>query len=273
MRMSIDHRTRYSFSQPQARVVQLLRMTPQNCASQTVTDWTINVNCDARLRDGQDGYGNVTTMLYIDGPISAVEIMVRGEVLTEDRKGLLHGVGETLPPAFFLRSSKLTQADDSIRSLARSFVLAQPNPQNWAKQLMVAIYERIEVRVGRTPKSRTAIDTLEEGWGSVRDKTQLLIALARAADLPARFVSGHCLDGINARGHKSAYCWAEIYVEGQGWIGFDPSTGQCPGESYVRVAVGLDASDATPLSGTRTGGGIEEMDVEVRVKHGQSSQQ
>jgi hypothetical protein len=41
----------------------------------------------------------------------------------------------------------------------------------------------------------------------------------------------------------------------------------------VRVAIGLDASDATPLSGTRTGGGIEELDVDVRVALGQSQTQ
>ena len=74
MRLSIDHHTRYRFSQPQARVVQLLRITPSDFAGQTVLDWRIDVDCDARLRTGLDGYGTPTTMLYIDGPIEALEL-------------------------------------------------------------------------------------------------------------------------------------------------------------------------------------------------------
>jgi len=59
-------------------------------------------------------------------------------------------------------------------------------------------------------------------------------------------------------------------IIGPNWIGFDPSMGRSPGKTYVRVAVGLDAGDSTPLSGTRRGGGIEELDAEVRVAMSQT---
>jgi transglutaminase-like putative cysteine protease len=98
-----------------------------------------------------------------------------------------------------------------------------------------------------------------------------LISAARAGGYPARLVSGHCLDGPNAANHSSAHCWAELYVEGVGWISLDPSTNRIPRDSYVRVAIGLDASDSTPLSGTRRGGGIEVLDVDVRVAMNQSA--
>ena len=105
MRLSIDHRTRYSFSQPQARVVQLLRMTPQDDGAQSVINWSIDVDCDARLSKGRDGYGNITTMLYVDGPVDHVEIMVRGEVATDAHAGLVTGTLETLPPVLFQRQT------------------------------------------------------------------------------------------------------------------------------------------------------------------------
>jgi transglutaminase-like putative cysteine protease len=265
MRLSIDHRTRYSFSEPQARVVQLLRMTPLDYAAQTIIDWNLDVNCDARLREGRDGYGNVTTMLYVDGPVEAVELIVRGEVLTDDRGGLVTGVSETLPPSFFLRQTPLTVPDAAIEALSAQLARSVNDPMSGAGIMAMTLFQRIETRAGRTPKSRTAAQTLTEGWGSGRDRAHLLVALARAANLPARFVSGHCLDWVKPGGHKSAHCWAEIY-DGTNWVSFDPSTGLHTGESYIRVAIGLDASDATPLSGTRTGGGIEELDVDVRVE-------
>ncbi len=272
MRLNIDHRTRYSFSEPQNRVVQLLRMTPQDFGAQTVIDWTISVNCDARMREGRDGYGNITTMLYVDGPIDAVEIIVRGEVLTDDRGGLVVGVPETLPEIFYLRDTPLTQADGAIVALAHALVRTAAKAE-LPNCLVTDIFSRIAHQSGRTPKSRTAAQTLAQGSGGVRDKAHLLLSVARAAGLPARLISGHCLDGLAAVGHKSAHCWVEIFVEGTGWVGFDASTGLPVGESYVRVAIGLDASDATPLSGTRRGGGIEELDVDVRVALSQPAEQ
>lgn len=273
MRLSIDHRTRYSFSEPQLRVVQLLRMTPLDFSAQTITDWSIDINCDARLREGRDGYGNLTTMLYIDGPVEAVELDVRGEVLTEDHGGLVSGVPETLPANFFRRSTPLTQADETIEALAHKLTRNLTNDQAKGLSLAQFVFENIIPLEGVSPKTRTAAQTLGQAQGIGRDRTHLLLALAHASGLPARFVSGHCLNDHKPDSHRSAHCWTELHIEGIGWMAFDPSTGFNVTESYVRVAIGLDAGDATPLSGTRKGGGMEEMNVDVRVAlsgaHGQ----
>ena len=265
MRLTIDHHTRYQFSEPQTRVVQLLRMTPADCAGQTVAEWRIDVDCDARLRDGRDGYGNITTMLYVDGPISAIELAVRGEVLTDDAAGHIGGCAETLPPLFFTRTTPLTQHDAAISALAAMAVGDGARGVDQAAALMTAVHDMIVPQPGRTEKSTTAAEALANGRGSVRDCAHVLIAAARVAGYPARLVSGHCLDGPNAASHSSAHCWAELYVADIGWISLDPSTNRTPRETYVRVAIGLDASDSTPLSGTRRGGGIEVLDVDVRV--------
>ena len=144
MRLSIDHRTRYSFSEPQARVVQQLRMTPLDFGAQTIIDWNLDVNCDARLREGRDGYGNVTTMLYVDGPVEAVELIVRGEVLTDDRGGLVSGVCETLPPLFYLRQTPLTGADPAITALSEKLVRAMPDTAERAGLMAMTLFQTIE---------------------------------------------------------------------------------------------------------------------------------
>ena len=69
MRITIDHRTHYRFSQPQGRIVQMLRLTPGDTQDQTVVNWHVGVDCDARLRPATDGFGNAITMLYAEGPI------------------------------------------------------------------------------------------------------------------------------------------------------------------------------------------------------------
>jgi transglutaminase-like putative cysteine protease len=264
MHLTVDHHTRYTFSEAQTRVVQLLRMSPVDDDAQMVLGWSIDVDCDARLREGRDGYGNRITMLYVDGPVTAVDLTVRGEVQTGPR-GPLAGIAETLPSGFYRRTTGLTPDSAILDDFARSVIGSIADPARQAQLLSLAIFERMRLVRERTPKMRTAEDTLAQGYGNARDVTQLLIAAARAAGFPARFVSGHFLDAARAGNHKSAHCWVEVFVDGTGWLGFDPSNGGEPDDRYIRVAIGLDASDATPIAGTRRGGGIEALDVDVRV--------
>ena len=82
-----------------------------------------------------------------------------------------------------------------------------------------------------------------------------LIALAHAAGLPARYVTGYLLTGDDAEAGEAAHAWAEIYVDGLGWIGFDPANRCCPDERYIRLGSGRDAREAAPIRGVSRGGG------------------
>jgi len=263
MRLAIDHHSNYTFSEPQARVVQLLRVTPGDFAAQTVIDWRIDVDCDARLRHGSDGFGNATTMLYIDGPIETLEMTVRGEVLTEDQAGVVCGAHEPLPPLFFTRTTPATEPCDATLALARSVRGSDPLERIHALNTMIGGAMRITP--GRGPVGRTPGQILESGSGTTRDAAHLLVTVARASGCPARVVSGHSLHGPDCGYRRSAHYWAEVHIGRLGWVALDPASGCSPDESFVRVAVGLDASDATPVSGTRKGGGVEELDVAVRI--------
>lgn len=262
MRLAIDHHSEYRFSQPQDRVVQLLRATPSDYGAQTVIEWAIDVDCDARLRTGRDGYGNVTTMLYVDGPVERLALTVRGQVLTEDMAGIVRGVAEPLPPLFFTRPTSITCPEDAVRALAAT--IAEADPLARAHQLSQRVGETIRIDGGRTP-TMPAEKVLERGHGSVRDAAHLLVAIGHAAGYPARMVAGHSIHGPDSGARQSAHYWAELHIVGLGWIGLDPCSGFSPDESYVRVAVGRDGAEVAPVSGTRRGGGIEELDVAVRV--------
>ena len=63
MRLAVHYTTSYSYSEPVRRVVQLMRVTPASFDGQNVVDWRIDVDCDAKLREGRDGYGNILHML------------------------------------------------------------------------------------------------------------------------------------------------------------------------------------------------------------------
>ena len=262
MRLSIDHHTTYTFTEPQARLVQLLRMTPSNSHDQTVADWHIAVDCDARMSDGTDGFGNVTTMLYVEGPVERIDISVTGEVVTSNAAGILHGSQEMLPERIFLRTTPTTLADAEIAAFARA---ASDGAADLAAlhRLNVAVGERFAIAKGRPEPGLTAAEAFTRERVTVRDLAQILVAGARVLGVPARYVTGYCdLGG----GHRpTPHGWAELWLPDYGWIGFDPALKLSPEEGHVRVAVALDALGASPVAGSRWGEGDERLEVDVQV--------
>ncbi|WP_157215659.1 transglutaminase family protein [Flavisphingomonas formosensis] len=273
MRLYVHHLTEYRFSEPQARLVQLLRLTPESFIGQNVVDWRIDVDCNARLRSGRDGYGNETTMLYVDGPIDRISITVNGSVLTENKAGMVQGATETLPPLLYMQSTRLTTADEAIIDFARGIEAEGNDALDRMHLLMGALHERLTFDPGRRDATRTAIETFSESHGVCQDFAHVFVAAARAIGIPARYVSGHFYRDDGAALQEAAHAWAEAHIPDYGWIAFDASHDHCPDDRYIRVAIGLDYRDAAPLSGSRIGGGVEELDVGVRVGLSQSQTQ
>jgi len=263
MRLFVSHRSEYSFTEPQARLVQLLRLTPGSHAGQSVVSWSIDVDRDARLKPGRDGYGNETTMLYVDGPIDRIAISVSGEVLTEDRAGVIGAAPEPLPPLYFLQPTALTHVDRAIADYVASLKLPTDSLAG-AHTLAEAIHDHLVLEEPHIAGDHSAATVFAERRADAQGAAHLLIAAARAARYPARYVAGHLYRPYEAEAH-AAHGWVELHVDGYGWIGFDPHEGRCPTESYVRVAIGLDHAQAAPISGARIGGGGEALNVDVHV--------
>lgn len=262
MRLTIDHRTTYRFTAPQGRVVQLLRMTPPNTHDQTVADWHIAVDCDARVRDHRDGFGNRTTMLYAEGPLDRVEIAVTGEVVTTHSSGVLHGAFEPLPPRVFLRTTPATLADGAIREFAAAR-WEEAAPLDSLHRLNRALHERFDAARGRPEPGLSAADAFTGTELTSRDLAQIFVAAARAMGVPARYVTGYC--DLHDDHRPTPHGWADAHVEGIGWVGFDPTLGLSPEDHHVRVAVALDAAGSSPVAGSRLGEGRECLDVDVSV--------
>lgn len=273
MRLDIHHSTRYAYSEPQRRLVQLLRMTPTSFAAQHVVDWHIDVDCDARLKRHTDGYGNVMTMLYIDGPVEAIEIEVSGEVLTDDRSGMIEDAPEPLPPEAFRRATGLTRADEAIRTFAKDVREAEADPLKRMHLLMSRLLNEIAFEPTLDAVERDAATAFGASKGVCQDHSHIFCAAARSMGIPARYISGHLYRRDGADLQEASHAWAEAFLPDIGWVGFDPANGISPDDAYVRLACGLDYRDAAPVAGQRLGGGDEAMSVEVRVTQAQAGQQ
>ncbi len=271
MRLSIDHTSVYTYQEPVRRVVELLKMAPTSFPGQTVLDWRVDVDCDARVREGRDGYGNITHMLYVDQPIQRLAITVSGRVLTEDRAGIVSGVPCDLPPAVFLRPTELTSSGASLADLADR-ASGTGAALDRLHRLNQEIHRTMVFDPGSTSADTDAEQAFQAGHGVCQDFAHIFIAAARRLGFPARYISGHLFRRDGAAIQEAAHAWAEAWVDMLGWVAFDPTNGICTDDAYVRVACGLDYREASPIAGTRSGGGLEKLDVEVQVRGMRSPQ-
>ncbi|HEV2816501.1 MAG TPA: transglutaminase family protein [Allosphingosinicella sp.] len=273
MQLSIRHVTTYGYARPASGVIQLLRATPLSFAGQTVLDWRIDVDVDARLREARDGYGNVTHMLYVDKPVSRLSVSVNGRVLTEDRAGVVSGLPYDLPPQVFRRPTPLTEAGPAIVALSRTLASGPDPALGRLHNLNARLYEAMRFDTEATAADTSAEQACAAGHGVCQDFAHMFIAVARQLGIPARYISGHLFRRDGAHVQEAAHAWAEAWVGDLGWVAFDPANGISADDAYVRVACGLDYRDAAPVAGARSGGGAEELTVEVAVNETQAQAQ
>lgn len=274
MQLAVRYTTRYDYALPAMRVVQLLRVTPTSFAGQTLLDWRIDVDSDARLREHRDGYGNIVHMLYVDHPVDSLEVQVTGRALVEDRAGIVAGVPGDLPPGVFLRPTRLTEVGGSLSTLAHALAKHDHGPLEMLHHLNERLHLRMRFDTEATGVGTTAEEAFEAGNGVCQDLAHIFIAVARCLDIPARYVSGHLFRRDGAAVQPATHAWAEGWVPDLGWVAFDPTHGVSADDAYVRVACGLDYRDAAPFSGSVAGGGRQEMAVRVEVREvGRQQQQ
>jgi transglutaminase-like putative cysteine protease len=268
MRISIGHVSRYNYSEPTKYSILALRLTPQSFQGQRVIEWRVSAPGIDGAKPFRDAFGNIAHLASCSEDHSESLIIAKGVVETEDNAGIVRGIADPVPLRVYRRTTPRTIADDDIRALCKESG-ARPEIRGM-HNLMHAIRDAIDFRVGATDAHTTAAEALKEGKGVCQDHAHVFIAAARALDLPARYVTGYLLTDEHPA--DANHAWAEVWLEGLGWVGFDAANRVCPTDKYVRLATGLDAASAAPIRGSRRGIANEELDVIVEVQQ-QSSQQ
>lgn len=265
MLLKIEHKTHYAYSEVVDYTIQQLRLTPQNAHGQRLLHWDVRVN--GNLHTFEDAHGNVTQTLVIDSPHQEVSIIAFGEVETNVVET---AILETIPLPIYLRQTPLTQPDSAVKAFASTFAKQTKNAE-LILFMMKKIMEKIAYVKGSSEVKTTAAQAFALGEGVCQDQTHVLLACCREIGIPARYVSGYLFTD-DARQMES-HAWADIWLEGLGWQSFDVLNQCKTNGKHVRLAVGLDYREASPVSGMRVGGGDEAMKVSVQVEQIQQQSQ
>jgi transglutaminase-like putative cysteine protease len=136
------------------------------------------------------------------------------------------------------------------------------------RRLQRAIYDSFEYESGITEVHSPIEHALRERRGVCQDFAHIMIAIARAWGVPARYVSGYMYHrGSKDRSKSDAtHAWVEAYLPSLGWLGFDPTNNIPAGERHVRAAVGRDYADVPPTRGTFKGAADSELSIAVAIE-------
>jgi transglutaminase-like putative cysteine protease len=275
MRISIRHEIIQTFSPPARSAIQMLRLRPRDCDSQHIAAWNVDVDIDCRMKEGEDAFGNLVQTLDAEGPLSKLTIVARGEIDTFDTAGVLHGEPERFSTDVFLRDTDLTTPDPDLREFARATVKGAKSALDRPHFLMRTLHERLTFEENIAPATRTAAEAFKLEKVDSRDVAHIFIAAARTVGVPARFVSGYLAPEKDAEAAttQALHAWAEAYVEGLGWIGFDPTICLCMYDGHVRLACGLDYLGAAPLRVSPLHGDTRTISITVTAGQAQSQRQ
>ncbi|SFR45871.1 Transglutaminase-like enzyme, putative cysteine protease [Robiginitalea myxolifaciens] len=128
------------------------------------------------------------------------------------------------------------------------------------------VYEYLYYTPGVTDVDTSLEEVLGLNKGVCQDFAHLFIALARNKGIPARYVSGYLHQGKGYFGDAQMHAWAEAWVPGIGWIGFDPTNNILAASNHIKVAHGRDYDDCAPLKGIVFGEGENTSQHAVAVQ-------
>lgn len=264
MRLKINHTTRYSYDEPVTYGLQQIRLTPSDNSQQRVLDWNVDIEGGHMELSFFDQHQNLTLLAQVEAGQSEVVVVAKGEVETTDTAGVLGKFYGIAPLWHFTQTTPRTEAGKSVRKLAK-IIGSSDNALNDLHSLSREILAIAPYNRSSTFVDTTAEQALVAGGGVCQDHAQIFISAARHCGIPARYVSGYLM--MNGQvDQEASHAWAEAHVDGIGWVGFDVSNRISPDERYVRLATGLDSSDASPIRGMRQGASAEAMMVSLQVQ-------
>jgi transglutaminase-like putative cysteine protease len=256
MKLEIVHSTNYRYSGPIAETVMEVRLQPMDGNGQRCLQFDLVVSSGIVPRSYQDGYGNNVHYFNLVRPHTRLNVTSRSVVET----GLVveSDPGEELVYDF-LRFRSPVKDVDGVRELAARHPIADhrsgPDVERALDELTLTISRDFAYDRAVTDVYSSVDEVLALRAGVCQDFAHLFLAVARAMGVPARYVSGYIHAAGGAGAASASHAWAEGWVPGRGWVGFDATH-----------PVRRDYSDAAPTRGIYVGSATGTMIVSVKTR-------
>lgn len=281
----IKHITKYNYSNTVIDGATLTRLHPINDDYQKVASHLIYVTNNPYIETFIDFYNNRVGTFMVTEPHTELSIVSEIEVTTSDRLfpddsadiasqwNELKRIKKTIEFIDFTKHKPFSGSQD-IKALILDKMLKIKSPFKAVLELSEFVHDNFEYKSGITDVNTP----LEKAWelkaGVCQDFTNVLLKMIKILGIPARYVSGYiCPNDTITRGEGATHAWVEAYIPFYGWIGIDPTNNTIANENHVRLAIGRNYNDCSPVKGVFKGSVEAEMQVKVEVKTSKSELQ
>ena len=281
MRYTVRHITRFTYETPITESVVEARMQPRSDGFQRCVHFALTTMPQSRVMTYPDHDGNAVH--HFDIPARHSRLVVTAEAMVDaaERDPVPESMGpgawdaidalgasgewfEHLAPSAFARSTSALDAFAQELELDRG-----EDPLRLLRRLMQEMHARLEYRPKSTRVDSPIDEALTARCGVCQDFSHIFIALARRLGIPSRYVSGYLFPRTESESRTAAHAthaWAECYLPGLGWCGFDPTNNEDASVGHIRVAVGRDYSDVPPTRGVYKGLTAVKTELAVAVR-------
>jgi transglutaminase-like putative cysteine protease len=276
-RFEIHHITNYHYDAPVSEMFNQIKLYPIEDDYQEVVKHRLEITYDPEIFVFKDYWGNRTGTFGYNEKCSEMSIHLHFVALTKPMPVFSdsHSAQEswamiqqlTHQPEFidFLRNEG-SFATTRIAGLIKTMQAEAHTPFELLTLFSNYIYENFKYIKGITSVESTLDEVWELKAGVCQDFATVLLAMLRIANIPARYVSGYiCPNKHGLRGEGATHAWVEAYIPFQGWVGIDPTNKKLANEEYVRLGIGRNFADCTPVKGTFKGNAEQILEVIVSV--------
>jgi transglutaminase-like putative cysteine protease len=267
LRYKIVHRTHYNFTAPVQFGEHALRLRPREGHELRIESSALQITPAATLRWFRDVEDNSVAIATFDAP--ANQLLIESEVVIQQYIAapldfLVTDYATDYPFSYepadgILLSPYMNAAGYTAGDLLTHWVAnlwhsgEQIQTYILLQRICAQIRQTLTYKVREEPGVQSAAETLTLGTGSCRDFALLFMEAARHLGLAARFVSGYFHDPAPMVVVGSTHAWAEVFMPGAGWKGFDPTIGVLVGIRHITVAIARVPESVPPVAGSFVG--------------------
>jgi len=288
MLYKVHHRTCYGYSEPVMLSHNLAHLRPVSDERQKLRSFSLVIRPDPRGISGHiDSFGNHVHFVQVQEGHREFVVDCESELevlpprwpdpsATPPWETIALGIGhrpsgQEALVAGFRHASPFVPILEPCRELALSSFLPGRAVLEAALDLTRRIPKEFQYSPHSTSVATPVAEVLRTKRGVCQDFAHLMLSGLRSLGLPSRYVSGYLETAPppgKARlvGADASHAWVQLWVPGFGWVDLDPTNGLAPRDRHIRLAVGRDFGDVSPLKGLLLGGGTQAVQVSVDVE-------
>ena len=286
MEYTIGHQTSYHYPKPVHESYTVLHLQPRSDALQFCSKYELRLSHDVRVFSYVDRFGNDVQHFHVLPAHGALSVTTQSLVVTlapaappepvEATRALLEADPEVERMWDFLHESASVQFTPELAAFWGGLEGPGERIGEWCHRVSKHIGQTLAYDTSATNVRSTVKEALAARAGVCQDFAHIMIAVLRSAGVPARYVSGYIFRGdgpSSVLGAEASHGWCEAYLPPYGWIGFDPTNDLIVNDHFVRIAIGRDYRDVSPVRGVYRGSGHSEMSVNVGMEQLLTAQQ